>query len=356
MERRAEHGPNDHADVQQPERPHLLPRPIPRLVRAREPGPRADRGARDGRNAVGFAYRANVVAVRALPDPFELIGWGSWDEIRNGINIAAGGSKIVNMSFGSVTGNTGVVNAINYWHDLPGTAGRLFFGAVGTGADSETSVFPASVPAVNAVTGIDPVTSSHPDYNPCGICFRGDDVEFSAWDNVATTWTDENELARVGGSSGGSAQITAIAALVWSRYPSWTRGQVLTRLRQAAPLTQKRNGSGYGPPDAWLAVGGVSGAYVTGPSQVQAGLTSSATFEAHAESLDPPVSGRYTYSWSTGATSKTVNVAPECNLGSKSVSVTITDTSDGTTYTRSRPTPSTTTPATVRLGAGYRYL
>ena len=293
---------------------------------------------RDGRNIVGAAYRSDVVAVRAVGDPFE--GWGSWNEIRNGISRAAGSSKIINMSFGSATGDSGVENEIVYWYY---EQGRLFFGAAGTAPTPvQGTAFPSSVPEVVTVTGIQRDTSA-PYYSACDTCFRSSKVLFTTWINAKTTWKDDGTDVYVGGSSAAAAQMSAMAALVWSRYPGWTRNQVLDRLRLSTPFPDSPNsssapyGTGFGPPDAFMAVGGVARAYVSGPSRIQAGLESeSAQFEAHAESLDPSA-GRYTYRWSTGATTKTVTPMVSCgNLGTQTIRVTITDTTDGNRYVRSR--------------------
>ena len=290
---------------------------------------------RDGRNVVGAAYRSNVVAVRALYDPAEYFGLGSWDLIRLGIGRAAASSLIINMSFGASTGNTGVEHEIEYWHH---EQGRLFFGAAGTGAPVSGVSFPATLHEVLAVTGIKPETS-RAGYAACDDCFRAPLVRFSAWVNAKTTWKDDDDDAYVGGSSAATAQMSAMAALVWSRYPGWTREEVVDRLRVSAPyqaIPAGPYGTGYGPPDAWAAVGGVTKAYIAGPSRVQAGFEREVVLEAHAESLDPST-GRYTYRWSNGATSRTVRRSATCDdVGTRTLSVTITDTSDGTEYTRSK--------------------
>jgi len=66
---------------------------------------------------------------------------------------------------------------------------------------------------------------------------------------------NSNTIDYVGGSSVATSTTAGIAALVWSRYPSWTRDQVLTRLKQSAKLYPNRDANfGYGPIDALKAV------------------------------------------------------------------------------------------------------
>ena len=63
------------------------------------------------------------------------------------------------------------------------------------------------------------------------------------------------ERRYTGGSSVATATTAGIAALVWSKYPSWTRTQVLNRLKQSSEFYPSRNSSfGYGNIDALQAV------------------------------------------------------------------------------------------------------
>jgi subtilisin family serine protease len=51
----------------------------------------------------------------------------------------------------------------------------------------------------------------------------------------------------VGGSSVATAATAGIAALVWAKNPSWTRDQVLNKMRQSATYYPTANSSyGYG--------------------------------------------------------------------------------------------------------------
>ena len=59
----------------------------------------------------------------------------------------------------------------------------------------------------------------------------------------------------VGGSSVATATTAGIAALVWSKNPTWTRDQIINKMRQSATYYPTPNSSyGYGNVNAALAV------------------------------------------------------------------------------------------------------
>ncbi len=65
----------------------------------------------------------------------------------------------------------------------------------------------------------------------------------------------DNQSDYVGGSSVATATTAGIAALVWSKNPTWTRDQVLTKMRQSASFYPTKNAEfGYGNINAFLAV------------------------------------------------------------------------------------------------------
>ncbi len=65
----------------------------------------------------------------------------------------------------------------------------------------------------------------------------------------------DNQTDYVGGSSVATATSAGIAALVWSKHPTWTRDQVLTKMRQSANLYPNKNAEyGYGNINVLLAV------------------------------------------------------------------------------------------------------
>ena len=242
---------------------------------------------RDGRNIVGVAYQANAYAVRALDDPGA--GPGQWQEVREGVRRAAVASDIVNLAFGWPWGNSDVASTIRFYYNDPQYK-RLFIGAAGTSSQTIGNVvFPADMAEVVAVTGLDQTGAG-----PCGNCNYGPEVEFAAYTRGQTTGLNETQIDGFGGSSAATAITSGIAALIWSRYPSWSRDDVLQRMRETSGRRNNRdNRIGYGPVDALRAVGGhhpvVAG--INGPDNVY----SSGTYNFSA-TVSGGV-GPYSYYW-----------------------------------------------------------
>ena len=288
---------------------------------------------RDGRNIVGVAYRANAHAVRALDDPGA--GPGQWEEVRDGIRKAAEHSDIVNMAFGWESSNSDVTSTIKFYYnnENPQTLRKtLFIGAAGTHPNFidygvsygfRDVIFPANLHEVVAVTG---TTDGQA---PCKACNYGDEVEFAAYTLGQTTGLNDGHIDGFGGSSGGTAIVSGIAALVWSRYPSWNRDQVLQRMRETAGRWGNRdNRIGYGRIDALLAVGGRHPlvANVTGPSNVY----SSGTYSYSATSSGGV--GPFSYYWfNDGSTGSHTSLyfATGSTPYTEHVSVRITDHGNG---------------------------
>jgi subtilisin family serine protease len=60
-----------------------------------------------------------------------------------------------------------------------------------------------------------------------------------------------NDPSTVGGSSVATASTAGIAALVWAKYPGWSRQQVFDRLKTSGSYYPNRNGNfGWGQVDA----------------------------------------------------------------------------------------------------------
>ena len=63
-----------------------------------------------------------------------------------------------------------------------------------------------------------------------------------------------DDPSTVGGSSVSTSSTAGIAALVWAKYPSWTRTQVFNRLKTSANYYPNRNSNfGWGRINAQLA-------------------------------------------------------------------------------------------------------
>lgn len=110
-----------------------------------------------------------------------------------------------------------------------------------------------------AVTGITDANG----YNKCDICHDGSQIEFTIvmqrdGDDSRTSPTlgfNNGQADYVGGSSVATATTAGVAALVWSKYPSWSRSQVLSKMRNTADLSGNTSSNyGYGNVNASLAV------------------------------------------------------------------------------------------------------
>ena len=257
---------------------------------------------REGVNVVGVAYGSNGVAIRGLGGV--MFGLQQFRAVRRSIDRAGERAKIVSMSFGSIYHYDSIEDRIQYWYypDPPQQPKEvLFIGAAGTfpqgvGSGSDGAVFPASIAEVVAVTGLDP---DHLDVmKACEGCFRGPKVEFASYisGEAAYFGGGYGETDGVGGASAATPVVAGIAALVWSRYPNWSRDQVIDRLRESAALYYNKDSKiGYGPVNADAAVGGLKAVRAHGPDKVQSPRTYTFSVSAMGD-------GPFSYAWDSGET------------------------------------------------------
>jgi subtilisin family serine protease len=215
----------------------------------------APRGT-DG-NAVGIAYRCNLVSIRAAADVY-------LDESRETVGVTnaftqAGNItsvKIISISMGRLTSSSQISDAVKYAYNK----GKLIFAAAGTSywwtAWFAGVIFPANMAECSAITGVKSNLTTR-----CGDCHSGSKVDFVLVMEHATSGVFPLSLAdygdvpsTVGGSSVATASTAGIAALVWAKYPSWTRTQVFNRLKTSANYYPTRNSNfGWGRINAQLA-------------------------------------------------------------------------------------------------------
>ncbi len=216
--------------------------------------PRNDNGM-----PVGVAYNSNLVAYRATED----VVLNDYHE-RKGVSDALvqlgnrSDVKIISMSIGYVWSIGNVKDAVKYAY----SRGKLIFAAGGTSTSFTNGfgvIFPATMSETVAVTGVDDGSN----YDRCDTCHSGSKIDFTIvmeGDNNTSKAPPvlgfyDNQRRYTGGSSVATATTAGIAALVWSRHPSWTRTQVLNRLKQSAEFYPNKNSSfGYGNIDALQAV------------------------------------------------------------------------------------------------------
>jgi subtilisin family serine protease len=208
----------------------------------------APRGT-DG-NAAGIAYNCNLVTCRGATDVF-------LDESRESKGVADGyvnaanrlDVKIISMSMGRITSSGQITDAINYAYGK----GKLMFCAGGTSFGWTGGwvgvIFPAWLSNVNAVTGVTESLNTR-----CNACHDGSEIDFTIVmekganeRHPLTTPMTGNQPGTVGGSSVATAQCAGIAALVWSKFPTFTRDQVRSKLVTTASNYPTASGSfGWG--------------------------------------------------------------------------------------------------------------
>ena len=215
--------------------------------------PRNDNGL-----PVGVAYNANLVTYRAAANVV-LDSYHEHNGVKNAFTALGNNAKvkIISMSMGYVFSVGKIEDGIKYAYGK----GKLIFCAAGTSTNFTTFVgviFPAWMPETVAVTGVKEGATAQ----ACDVCHTGSKVEFtvvmqraSSGNTVPVESYYDNQTDYVGGSSVATATTAGIAALVWSKNPSWTRIQVLTKMRQASSFYPNRNSEfGYGKINAYLAV------------------------------------------------------------------------------------------------------
>lgn len=182
----------------------------------------------------GVAYNCNLVTSRAAEDVYI-------DESREAKGVADAFTnaakrtdvKIISMSMGRITSSSQITDAINYAYGKE----KLIFCAAGTSFGWTSGwfgvLFPASLPNVNAVTGVRDNNYN----NTCTDCHEGTETDFTVVMEKASDESHPITLATtgdipstIGGSSVSTATMAGMAALVWAKFPAYTRDQILSKL------------------------------------------------------------------------------------------------------------------------------
>jgi serine protease len=214
--------------------------------------PRNDNGL-----PVGVAYNANLITYRAAANVL-LEGYHEHNGVKNAFTALGNNAnvKIISMSMGYIFSVGKIEDGVRYAYNR----GKLIFCAGGTSTTFTTFVgviFPAWMPETVAVTGIKEGAS----FQKCSTCHSGSKIDFTfvmeraSGKHVPVLSYYDNQADYVGGSSVATAATAGIAALVWSKNPTWNRDQVLTKMRQSSTFYPNKNGEfGYGNVNAALAV------------------------------------------------------------------------------------------------------
>ena len=207
---------------------------------------------------VGVAYNANLITYRAAANVV-VDGYQEQEGVKKAFTALANNSnvKIISMSMGHIFSVGKIEDAIR----LAYSKGKLIFCAAGTSTSFTTFVgviFPAWMPETVAVTGVKEGAT----IVKCDDCHTGSKVDFTivmqraaTGKNVPVNSYYNAQTDYVGGSSVATATTAGIAALVWAKNPSWTRDQVLAKMRQSGNFFPNKSSQfGYGNINALLAV------------------------------------------------------------------------------------------------------
>lgn len=207
---------------------------------------------------VGVAYNANLVTYRAASNVV-LDGYHEQNGVKNAFTALGNNAsvRIISMSMGHIFSVGKIADGVKYAF----SKGKLIFCAGGTSTSFTNFVgviFPAWMPETQAVTGVKEGTSNQ----KCDVCHSGSEIDFtvemqrsSSGNTVPVVSYYNGQTDYVGGSSVATATTAGIAALVWAKNPSWTRDQVINKMRQSATYYPTPNSSfGYGNVNAALAV------------------------------------------------------------------------------------------------------
>ncbi|KNB61765.1 S8 family serine peptidase [Chryseobacterium sp. Hurlbut01] len=198
---------------------------------------------------VGVAYNANLVSYRAASNVV-LDGYHEQEGVKLAFTALGNNTavKIISMSMGHIFSVGKIEDGVKYAY----SKGKLIFCAGGTSTSFTTFVgviFPAWMPETQAITGVKENTSNQ----KCDVCHSGAEIDFTyqmeraSGNNIPVLSYYNSQTDYVGGSSVATASTAGIAALVWSKNPSWTRDQVLNKMRQSSTYYPTKNSDfGYG--------------------------------------------------------------------------------------------------------------
>lgn len=217
---------------------------------------------RDGKSTVGIAWRANLVTVNILPYVvFTPII--DTDNIISGMRKAfANGARIINMSFGSPFYDNALAEAIDYYYNHAVGPSEpchkricvppkpLFVAAIGSILCAKR-IFPGSWLPNEVISAAGVADDGHTiSKASCGGAAIGGIVGKD--DSVPVPGATPVET--FGASSAGTATISGILALIWSKHPDWTHDQVRKALFLSAKHIGSTDGVLYSAPNAFLAL------------------------------------------------------------------------------------------------------
>ncbi|MET7478701.1 S8 family serine peptidase [Streptomyces sp. NPDC005648] len=197
-------------------------------------------GVNASSGVMGLAPKAKILPVRV-----ELGGNKPVTaEVASGIRYAVDqGASVINLSLGDENSYPGsrVAKAIEYAQEHDAVV------VAATGNDSGTVSYPAALPGVVAVSGVDQSLKFWSDSNTGDVTVAAPGVDLAQADP-----TTKSGYSVASGTSGSAAYVSAIVALLRSKYPDLTAGQIINRLIKSASFL---NNTGKTAPDKELGYG-----------------------------------------------------------------------------------------------------
>ncbi|MDF1699185.1 MAG: S8 family serine peptidase [Saprospiraceae bacterium] len=220
----------------------------------------APRGT-DG-NAVGVAYKADLMTIRAVKDVI-ISSSSERNGVRDALYLSGARSdvKIISMSIGTPFFSSTVADGVYYAYGQ----GKLMVAAAGTSLSWLSwypVIFPANMAQTTAVTGLKDGSGNV----KCTTCHSGPEVDFTiimerASDDSRASISlasSTNQPKYTGGSSCATATVAGIAALVWAENPEASRTAVLQALKDASEFYPGRDDDfGWGKINAAIAVSSI---------------------------------------------------------------------------------------------------
>ncbi|MBW3655883.1 MAG: S8/S53 family peptidase [Gemmatimonadetes bacterium] len=276
---------------------------------------------RNGMSTLGVAHEADLIAVRFTDGVVDVDAW----EAVVAIDYIGGGHsdltyrRVLPMAWRSSPSAT-----LNDWIDYYYSRGLLFVGAVGQSFCLNPwrgVAWPARKDNVVAVAGVE-------DNNelPCRM-HRGPETDMAGLMDYPVPGEYTGSIAEIKESSSATAVVASVAALIWERYPTWTRDQVIQRIYESGrhyPSRDERRG--YGIINAYRAVGGFESLYLDAPTYAQPESIYTATAYTRGD-------GPFTYQWSNGATTSSTTYNAGAEGTQTAIWVQVTDHVEGLTRT-----------------------
>lgn len=197
-------------------------------------------GASNSAGVMGLAPKAKILPVRVDLAGNKFVTASLASGIRYAVDQ---GASVINLSLGDSNSYPGskAAKAVAYAqaHDVVVVAA--------TGNDAGTVSYPAALPGVVAVTAVDQGLNFWSSSNTGNVTVAAPGVEVAQADP-----TTKSGYAVADGTSGSSAYVSAIVALLRSKYPDLTAGQIINRLVKSASFL---NNTGKKAPDKELGYG-----------------------------------------------------------------------------------------------------